>query len=160
MIDAIPADPRTQFAEHVLGIAARQHLENGLQGRPRELLIAIGLTNETVEVVDRPIVTGHCGHYLLCQNIETVAWCVSWLDVTVHHPARHGGSIQNVLAMGDIDTPHASLPHQVTGSPHSLQPSGDTARRLQLNDGIYLANVDAQFQRTGGHQSGQLAGLE
>ena len=44
--------------------------------------------------------------------------------------------------------------------PHPLQQRGDRTRRTELADEVHIADVDTQFQRRGGDQNLELAGLE
>jgi len=72
---------------------------------------------------------------------------------------RHGTGIQQILTVRDIDAAIARLPHQVSGTANPLQPSRDTSRRLQLQHGVHGADIDTQFERTGGDQSRQSSRL-
>ena len=48
----------------------------------------------------------------------------------------------------------------MAGTAGALQESGDGTRRADLADQIHVADVDAQFQRRGGHQCPQLTALQ
>ena len=56
--------------------------------------------------------------------------------------------------------PRADLVDAVTGASDALQAARDGLGRLDLQHEVDGAHVDAQLERAGGHQAGQLAGLE
>ena len=62
--------------------------------------------------------------------------------------------------MGRVDAPFARLPHEMTGAAYPLQALGHRFGRLQLDNQIDCANVDAQFQRGGADERRQTASLQ
>ena len=54
----------------------------------------------------------------------------------------------------------ADLADAVAGAADALQPAGDRLRRLDLQHEVDGAHVDPELERAGGHEAGQLAGLQ
>ncbi len=82
------------------------------------------------------------------------------LDGPLVHQPRDDGRLEEVAAvLGEDDAPRW-LADLVAGAPDALQPAGDRERRLDLDDEVHGAHVDAQLQRAGGHERRQPALLE
>ena len=57
--------------------------------------------------------------------------------------------------------PRLGLPaDRVTGAPRALQEGRDRARRAELADQLDVADVDAELERSGGHERPQFAALQ
>ena len=73
--------------------------------------------------------------------------------------ATHGALEQIAAELGE-DPPVADLVDAVPGTPDALQAARDGLGRLDLHDEVDGAHVDAELERAGGDEAGQLAGLE
>ena len=62
-------------------------------------------------------------------------------------------------ATAETAAPSGCAPSRVAGAADALQEGGDRARRAELADEVDVADVDAELERSRGHQRLQLAGL-
>ena len=76
------------------------------------------------------------------------------------HAPGDDRALEQVAAELGEDAPDADLVDAVAGAPDALQPAGDGLGRLDLQDEVDGAHVDAELERAGGDEAGQLAGLE
>ncbi len=100
------------------------------------------------------------GDDLLGEHVERVAGHDSRLDQPFVHPPRDDGALEQVATELGEDAPHANLPDAVAGAPDALQAAGDGLGGLDLQHEVDGAHVDAELQRAGGDQAGQLACLQ
>ena len=96
---------------------------------------------------------------LLGEHVERVARHDGRLDQPFAHAAGDDGALEQVAAELGEDAPAADLADAVAGAPDALQPAGDGLGRLDLQDEVDGAHVDAELERAGGDEAGQLAGL-
>ena len=82
------------------------------------------------------------------------------LDLGLAHPSRHHRALEQVRAELGEDAPAADVADRVAGTADPLQAAGHRLGRLHLDDQVHRAHVDPQLEARGGHQAGQLAGLE
>ena len=73
----------------------------------------------------------------------------------VHAPGDDGALEQIAAELGE-DAPDADLADAVAGAADALQAAGDGLGRLDLQDEVDGAHVDAELERAGGHEAGQL----
>ena len=73
---------------------------------------------------------------------------------------RHDRALEQVGAELREDAPARDLAHAVAGAADALEPGGDRLGRLDLDHQVHGAHVDAELERRGGHEAGQLARLE
>ena len=97
---------------------------------------------------------------VLGQHVEGVLRDHRLLDLARAHPAGDHGALEQVGPELREDPPLGDLAQRVPGATDPLQPAGDGLRRLDLDHQVHGAHVDAELQRGGGHQAGQLARLE
>ena len=76
------------------------------------------------------------------------------------HPLGDHGRLHQVAAVLGEDHARGDRAHLVPGAADALQPGGDRRRRLDLDDQVHRAHVDAQLQAGGGDHGGQPARLE
>ena len=100
------------------------------------------------------------GHQLLAQHIEGIARETRRLDVAVVHGARDRGAGNQVGAVLGKENPLAHRVHMMAGPADALHSTGHRWRRLDLNDKIHGAHVDAELERRGRTQRFDLSGLE
>ena len=65
------------------------------------------------------------------------------------HGARDGGAGDEIGAIFGKDDAFAGRADVVAGAADALHAAGDRGRRLDLNDEIDRAHVDAEFERRG-----------
>ncbi len=156
----VPDQPGPQAGELLARVAARQHVEHGLKYGPGQPAERRGPPDQGVQVVDAPVV--HRGHRddLLGQHVERVARHPQLFDLAGSHPARDHRRLHQVALVLREDDPPGHIAHVVPGASGALQPARDRGRRLDLDDEIHGAHVDAEFQAGGGDHGRQPAGLQ
>ncbi len=103
---------------------------------------------------------GGDGHHLLGEHVERVARHDRLLDQPLAHAVGDHGALEQVGAELGEDAPVRDLADAVAGAADALQPAGHRLGRLDLHDEVDGPHVDAELERRGRHQAGQLAGLE
>ena len=101
--------------------------------------------------------------------IATICWAstssglrgmLQLLDLAAAHPpGHHRGLDQVALVLGEDDAA-AHVADVVPGPAGALQAAGHRRRRLDLDDQVHRAHVDAEFQAGRGDHGGQPARLE
>ena len=158
--DAVPHHARAQLREGVGRIAAREHVEHGGEGRLRERGEGSGAADRGQQVVDLPGVEGHHGDELLREHVEGIGRHLQGLDGAGAHPLRDHGGLDEVTAVLGEDHAGGDRAHLVAGAADALEAGGHRRRRLDLDDEVHRAHVDAQLQAGGGDHRGQTARLE
>ncbi len=113
-----------------------------------------------VEGVDVPVVHRDHRDDLLRQHVERVAGIAAGFDLRLAHRARHRRAGNQIAAILRHDDAAAGGPDRVSGAADPLQPARHRRRRLDLDDQIDCAHVDAELERRGRHQPADLAGLQ
>ena len=103
---------------------------------------------------------GYDGDHLLGEDVEWVAREARGLDVGLVHGAGHGGAGYEVGAVFGEDDAFADGADGVAGAADALHAAGDGGWRLDLDDEVDGAHVDAEFEGGGGAQAFELAGFE
>ena len=158
--DAVPDDARAQLGELVGRVATAEQVERGVVRAARQLGERRAAAYEVVELVDRPGVEGGRGHDLLGEHVERVGRDPQRLDGAGAHPFDgHGGLGQVAAVLGEQ---HAAgdLADLVAGAADALEGAGHAGRRLDLDDQVDRAHVDAELEAAGGDHAGQSAALE
>ena len=158
--DAIPGDARPQLGELVGGVAAGQHVEHAVEDAAIEVGERRGPAHHREQLVDRPAVHRHHGDDLLRQHVERVARIARRFDQAFVHAARGRGAGDQVAAVLREDQAFAGGADLVAGAADPLQAARHRWRRLDLDDQIDRAHVDAELERRRRHQPAQPALLE
>jgi len=103
---------------------------------------------------------GDNGHHLLGQHVKRVARVARGLDVAFVHGAGDGGAGHQVSAVLGEENALADRVHMMSCPTNALHPAGHRGRRLDLDDQVHGAHVDAQFERGGGAEGANLPGLQ
>ena len=96
---------------------------------------------------------------LLGEDVEGIAREAGGLDVALVHGAGDGGAGDEVGAVFGEENAFADRVHVVAGAADALHAAGDRGRSFDLDDEIDGAHVDAEFERGGGAEGANLAGL-
>ena len=102
---------------------------------------------------------GDDGDQLLGEDVEGVAREAGGLDVALVHGAGDGGAGDEVGAVLGEENALADGVDVVAGAADALHAAGDGGRGFDLDDEIDGAHVDAEFERGGGAEGANLAGL-
>ncbi len=100
------------------------------------------------------------GDDLLGEDVERVAQEAGVLDLAVDHPPGDDRRLEQVAAVLGVDRAPARLADLVAGTADPLQAAGDGARRLDLDDEVDGAHVDAELEAARGDDGAQVAALE
>ena len=156
----IPDDPRPQLGELVGRVAAREHVEDVLELRARELRERIRAPRELVELVHRDLLVGADRDDLLGEHVERVARDARLLDLPRAHGARDDGRLEEVGPELREDPPLRDRVQIVPRAPDALQPARDRLRALDLDHEVDGAHVDAELERGRRDEARDLAGLQ
>ena len=158
--DPVPDDPRPQLGELVRRVAAGQHLQHALELGARQLAVGIRPAHQVVERVDRPLVHRQRRHHLLGQHVQRLLGHPRVLDLALAHPADDHGRLQQVAPPLGEEAADRRLADAVAGAADALQAGGHGLRRLDLDDQVDGAHVDAELQRRCRDQRRQLPRLQ
>ena len=159
-LQAVPDDPRAQLGEAVGGIAAVEHVEHVLQLLAGEVVEGLGRDDDLLHVVDLPLVERRHRDQVLGEHVERVLRDLRLLDLPFAHPPRDHRALEQVAAVFGEDPAFGGLADAVPGAADPLQAAGHRLRRLDLDHEVDGAHVDAELQRGGGDEAGQLARLQ
>ena len=156
----VPDEPGAQLGELVAGEAARQQVEDRVEGRHRERRERVRPADEREKVVDLPVVHRDHRDHLLCQHVQRVARNGQGLDPAGAHSLDGDGARHEVAAVLREHDTAGHGPHLVPRTPHTLQATGHRRGCLDLHHQVDRAHVDAQLQAGRGHDRRQPSGLE
>ena len=159
-LDSIPHEPGAQLGELVRRVAPREQVEHPVELAAREVAVGVGAQHQGVQLVDGDRALGAGGHELLGEHVERVLGDARLLDQPELHAARDDGALEQVAAELGEDPSARGLADLVSGAPDALHAARDRAGRLDLADEVDRAHVDAELERGGGHETGQVAGLQ
>ena len=157
---AVPDDARPQLCELVGRIPAGEHVEHVLELRAREVGERIRAAHELVQRVDLDLRVGADADDLLREHVERVARDLRLLDRALAHPLRDHRRLEQVGAELREDASLRHLAERVAGAADPLQPARDRLRRLDLDDEIDGAHVDAELERRRGDEARDSARLQ
>ena len=157
---AIPDDPRAKLGELVGRVAAREHVEDVLELRARELGERIGAPDEIMELGDLDLLVDRDRDDLLCEHVESVAGDLRLLDLAVPHRPCDDGRFEQVGPELREDPALRDGPELVAGPADPLEPAGDGLRRFDLDHEVDRSHVDPELERRGGDETWDPAGLQ
>ena len=157
---AVPDDARPQLGELVGRVAAREHVEHVLELDAREVGERIGAADEVVQLADLDLLVGADRDDLLREHVERVARDHGLLDLAGEHPLGDDRRLEQVGAELREDPALRDGAELVAGAADALEPARDRLRRLDLDDEVDRAHVDAELERRGGDEARDLAALE
>ena len=156
----VPDDPGPELGELVGGVAAGEQVERRVVRRARQLRERRRPADQVVEVVDRPGLERDRGDDLLGEDVERVGRHPQALDGAGAHPLHRDRGLGEVAAVLGVEHAAAHLADLVAGPADALQGAGHARRRLDLDDQVDRAHVDAELEAARRHHRGQPAALE
>ena len=151
-VDPVPHDAGPELAELLGRVAPGQEVEDVVQDLVGQVGVGRAAADDRGQVVDGPLVQGDHGHDLLGQDVEGVAQVAGRLDGARVHALDDDGGLQQVGPVLGEDAAPAGLADLVAGPADALQAAGHRARRLDLDDEVDGAHVDAQLEAAGGDE--------
>ena len=142
------------------GVALGQHAQHGGVLLARQPSVRPGAAQHLVQCVLIPVAAGHLGDDALRQHVHRLRPQVQAVQLAAAHGVEQGGALDQVVARLREQAPLGRGAHGVAGAPDALQEGRDGARGGELAHQVHVADVDAEFQRRGGHEYAQLAALE
>ena len=140
----VPDQPGPQPAEVLARVQAGQHVQHRVQHRPGQPAERRRPADDPLQLADLPVV--HRGHRddLLGQHVERVARHPQLLDLARVHPLGDHRRLHQVAVVLGEEHAARHVAHVVPGPPGPLQPAGHRRRRLDLDDQVDRAHVDAR----------------
>jgi hypothetical protein len=156
----IPDQPGAKAGELVARVPAGQHVKHGLKHRAGEPGERRRAPDGLLQLGDVPVVHRRHRDDLLGEHVEGVARDAQLLDLAVPHSLRHHGRLDQVTLVLREDHAAGDVADMVAGPAGALQSAGHRRRRLDLDDEVHRAHVDAKLKTGGGHHGGEPAGLQ
>ncbi len=161
VVDAVPHEPRAQLGELLGRVPAGEHLQRVAQQFVGQLGERRRAAHHRRHVGDGDLATGRdVGDDLLGEDVERVAQEPGVLDLAVDHPPGDDRRLEQVAAVLRVDRAAARLADLVAGAADALQATGNRPRRLDLDDEVDGAHVDAELEAARGDDGAQVAALE
>ena len=153
--------PRPQLAELLARVAAGEQVEHVVEQLVAELGEVGAAADERREIGDRHVAADRdVGDDLLRQHVERVAQEPGGLDQAVDHAAHDDRRLEQVATVLREQRALARLADRVAGATDALQAAADRAGRLDLDDEIDRAHVDAELEAGRGDDAAQHAALQ
>ena len=119
-----------------------------------------GAAHRLLQLADLPVVHRGHRHDLLGQHVQRVSRHPQLLDLAAAHPLGHHRGLHEVALVLGEEHAAGDIADVVAGPAGALQAAGHRRRRLDLDDQVDGAHVDAELQARGGHDGGQVARLQ
>ena len=126
----------------------------------RSAKLAQRRTSVASSATEHSLDDGDVGDDLLGEHVERVAQVAGRLDLAVDHPPRDDRRFEQVAAVLREDRALARFADLVAGAADALQAAADRARRLDLDDEVDRAHVDAELEADEWRRCPQLAALQ
>ncbi len=159
-VDGVDADQRSQAADPAAGVAAGEHLEDEIEVAAGEVVVGVRAANGREELVRAPVVRDHHGEQHLGEDIEGAGDRFELLDLAVEDAFRHHRRFEEIPAEQRHEASPTGLADAVARSAEPLQGRCDRWRRLDHDDLVDGADVDPEFEGTGGDDGLEFAVLE
>lgn len=143
---AVPDQPWPEFGELVARVPARDQVERRLERRSGQTAERGAPPHELEPVLDVEGVDRPGGHGVLRQDVERVRRHRDRLDLTRDHPLDRDRAVDQVGPVLREQHAAGDLTHLVAGATDALQAARDRRRRLDLDDQVDLAHVDAELE--------------
>jgi hypothetical protein len=140
--------------------AFAEHDEDFIKGFAREVAVVAGTANKGEELVLIPLIGGTGGDDLLGEDVEGRVGKGEAIEVALTDGADDGGALDEFVTRGSKEAALGDGSTPVPGATYALHGDGDGAWRTNLADKVNIADVDAEFERSGGNKDAALTLLE
>ena len=142
------------------GVAVRKHLHDLLELPQREISVWLRAPQAVVQRIELPFAAGRFGDDVLCERVKRLDRHADAVKLAAVHRVEQGGAFQQIVERQGKQPPLRNRADGVAGAADTLQEGVDRARRAKLAHQVDVADVDAEFEGTGGHQRFEFALLE
>ncbi|MNZ53565.1 hypothetical protein D3C78_714450 [compost metagenome] len=142
------------------GVALGEHAQQAVERDAGQVGVRLCAGQQVEQLVLLPFAAGHFGNDLLGQHIQRRMGDRQGVQLAPAHTVEQRRAFDQVVPRGGEQPPLRRAADAVAGAPDPLQESGDGARRADLADQLDVADIDAQFQRSGRHQHLELAAFQ
>ena len=133
------------------------HLVELVSGK---LPVGIGPAAKVEKPVLVPLLGGAGGHHLLAQDVQGPGGNFERVQVAPADGPAQGGAFHQFVAGQGKERPLGNAAYLVARAPDPLQQQPDGTGRTNLAHQVHVADVDAQFQGSGGDADLDIAMLE
>ena len=158
---AVPDDARPQLGELVARVAPAEQVEGRVERAARQLGVRRGAARRgrRGRRPTRPPSPPSTTTCWASTSSGLVGMRIDSISARAHPLDRDRGLGEVAAVLGEQHAP-ADLADLVAGPAHALQRAGDARRRLDLDDQVDRAHVDAELEAAGGDDAGEPAALE
>ncbi len=117
----------------------------------------MGSADQIEQLVWLPLLGAGFGHQLLGQNVERRLRRVNCVEPPGPDGTEQGGALDQLVAGQRVEPTSGRAVAGVVGSAHSLEEGGDRPGGADLTHQLDRPDIDAELQRSGGHQRLQVA---
>ena len=142
------------------GEAFGQHADDRVEILAGQLAEGPGPPHAVVKRCLRPILRRDFGHDLLRKHVERPVRDDQPIKLPTTNAVEQRGAFDQIVARERKQPAFRSTANCMPGASNALQKARDRTRRADLADEIHIADVDAEFERSGGNQGLQLAEFE
>ncbi len=162
VLQAIPSDARAELGELVGGVAPGEHVEHALERAPREIAVRRGAADQVEARVDGNGISLDRDDRddLLGDDVERVLEDERLFDRALVHAGGGRGACEEIRAVLRHEDAARHAADLVARAPDALQARRDRRRRLDLDDEVDGAHVDAELERRRGDDRGEIPALE
>ena len=152
---AVPDDPRSQLGELVRRVSAGEQVERRLVRAARQGAKRRAALDRLEPVLDVYRAEGGGRDGLLREDVERILRHRDGLDLPRQHPLGDDRRVQHVSAVLGEQCGPADLAHLVACTPDPLQTARRTGGRLDLDDEVDGAHVDAELEAARRHDAAE-----
>ena len=159
-VDAVAVD-QWVGASAAFSDSGREHVECLIEGRSLELSIGCGAAHDVEEFVLEPLFfrCRLCDD-LLGQDFDWRCRLADAIEAAALDGADHRRALDQFVERRGEERAMRDQSQRMPGASDALQEGGNAARRPDLADEVDRADIDAQFERGGGDDGLEVAGLE
>ncbi len=140
--------------------AVGDHARDSDEVVEREILVARGVRETLVQILDLPFLHADLSHDLLREHVERLRPWAYRVELAAANACEHRRALDEIVARQREQPPFRNSPEPVARPADALQERRDPVRRAELADEIDVADVDAQFERRRRDERLQLTRLQ
>ena len=107
-----------------------------------------------------PVLCRDLGHDLLGEHVGRLVWNDEPIELATTNAVEQCGTLHEVVPREREQPAFRSTTDRVPRASNALQKARNRTRGAELADEVYVADIDTEFERSGGNEGFQLAVLE